>query len=66
LEKQSRKRRRKVGIRMLVKDANTEIKKVEKMEPLKTFVKCRRRSQTLTNSYIRKVDDFLFIKTPKS
>jgi ribosome recycling factor len=29
----------KVGIRNARKDANTEIKKLEKMEPLKTFVK---------------------------
>jgi ribosome recycling factor len=52
----------KVGIRNARKDANTEIKKLEKMEPLKTFVKCRRRSQTLTNSYIRKVDELLVHK----
>jgi hypothetical protein len=39
--------------------------KLEKMEPLKTFVKVPEEVQTLTNSYI-KVETSLFIKTPKS
>jgi ribosome recycling factor len=34
--------------------------KLEKMEPLKTFVK--EEVQTLTNSYIRKVDELLVHK----
>jgi ribosome recycling factor len=35
----------KVGVRNARKDANTEIKKLEKDEHLKTFVKCRRGSK---------------------
>jgi ribosome recycling factor len=52
----------KVGVRNARKDANTEIKKLRKTEHLKTFVKCRRRVQNLTNSFIRKVDELLVTK----
>jgi ribosome recycling factor len=46
----------KVGVRNARKDANTDIKKLEKKEHLKTFVK-EEEVQNLTNSFIRKVDE---------
>jgi ribosome recycling factor len=47
----------KVGVRNARKDANTDIKKLEKKEHLKTFVK-EEEVQNLTN-FIRKVDELV-------
>jgi ribosome recycling factor len=54
----------KVGVRNARKDANTDIK-VRKKEHLKTFVKVQKKVQNLT-SFIRKVDELLQQKKPKS
>ena len=53
----------KIGIRNARKDANTEIKKLEKEGTSEDLCKNAEDDvQTLTNSYIRKIDEILVVK----
>ena len=57
----------KIGIRNSRKDANTEIKKLEKSGLSEDVCKSAEDEvQTLTNNYIRKIDDLLAVKEAES
>ena len=53
----------KIGIRNARKDANTDIKKLEKDGTSEDICKSAEEEvQTLTNSYIKKIDELLAVK----